>query len=84
MIGNVIAVVLALVSLWYRYRYGAEQSASVWGIMLSGVIVILLLYTGWKGGSLVYRHRVGMHPDELGAQGTAADEAKVKSAGPRH
>ncbi|TXR46398.1 DUF2231 domain-containing protein, partial [Phyllobacterium endophyticum] len=34
-----------------------------WGFTLSAVVVLLLLYTGWKGGDLVYRHRVGMHPE---------------------
>jgi uncharacterized membrane protein len=63
MIGNVIAVVLAVVSLWLRYRYGAAQAVMPWGIVLSGIVVLLLLFTGWKGGHLVYHHRVGMHPE---------------------
>jgi uncharacterized membrane protein len=25
---------------------------------------LLLLYTGWKGGELVYRYRIGMQPEE--------------------
>ncbi|WP_373414671.1 hypothetical protein [Ensifer aridi] len=28
------------------------------------MIVLLLLYTGWKGGELVYHHRIGMHPED--------------------
>jgi uncharacterized membrane protein len=63
MIGNVIAVVLALVGLWMRYRYGAAEAVLPWGILLSTIIVLLLLYTGWQGGNLVYRHRVGMNPE---------------------
>jgi uncharacterized membrane protein len=35
-----------------------------WGLILSTVIVAMLLYTGWKGGELVYRYRVGMQPDD--------------------
>jgi uncharacterized membrane protein len=62
MIGNVIAVVLALVGFWLRYRYGAAAGVLPWGLLLSAAVVGLLLFTGWKGGELVYRHRVGMHP----------------------
>jgi uncharacterized membrane protein len=71
MIGNVTAVVLALISFWIRYQYGVEQGARPWGLVLSTIIVILLVYTGWKGGDLVYRHRIGMHP-EAPAEGGAS------------
>jgi uncharacterized membrane protein len=64
MIGNVVAVVLALVSFWLRYRYGATAGVLPWGLLLSAIVVGLLLFTGWKGGELVYRHRVGMHPEQ--------------------
>ena len=39
-------------------------AALPWGLLLSTVIVALLVFTGWKGGDLVYEHRVGMHPEE--------------------
>lgn len=60
MIGNLAAVVVALISVFVRLN-GAMMP---WGLVLSVVIVGLLLYTGWKGGELAYRHRVGMLPDE--------------------
>jgi len=63
MIGNVTAVVLSLISFWVRYRYGAAEGVLPWGLLLSFVVVLMLLYTGWKGGELVYLHRVGMHPE---------------------
>jgi uncharacterized membrane protein len=63
MIGNVIAVVLAIISFWLRYRYGAAAAVLPWGLLLSTVVALLLLFTGWKGGTLVYHHRVGMHPE---------------------
>jgi uncharacterized membrane protein len=25
------------------------------------VVVLILLYSGWKGGDLVYRHGIGVH-----------------------
>ena len=63
MIGNVIAVVLALISFWIRYRYGAVDGILPWGLVLSIAVALLLVFTGWRGGDLVYLHRVGMHPD---------------------
>lgn len=64
MIGNMAAVFLALVSLGLRYQTGSEEAVWPWGFALSFVIVLLLLYTGWKGGELVYHHRIGMHPED--------------------
>lgn len=63
MIGNLTAVVLALLSLWLRWN-DPEAGVLPWGLLISTVIVVLILYTGWKGGELAYRHRVGMLPDE--------------------
>ena len=62
MIGNVIAVLLSLGSFAIRYYRGAEGVVP-WGLLLSAVVVVILLYTGWKGGHLVYVHRVGVHPE---------------------
>jgi uncharacterized membrane protein len=63
MIGNLAAVLLALVSLWIRFRYGAVDAILPWGLMLTAAVAILLGYTGWKGGHLVYKRRVGMQPE---------------------
>ena len=30
------------------------------GIILSAIVVCILLFTGWKGWELVYRHHVGV------------------------
>jgi uncharacterized membrane protein len=59
MIANVTAVVLEAVNL--ALRIGNRDFAGSTGIYLSGVVVLILLYSGWKGGELVYRHRVGVH-----------------------
>lgn len=60
MIGNVTAVVLSLVSFYLRWRYGAAEAVLPWGIWLSAVVVGLLAFNGWKGGELVFRHKVGV------------------------
>ena len=59
MIGNVIAVVLALIN-WLR-RYGAaDPGIPSGGVVLSFLVVLILLYTGWRGWEMVYRHRVAV------------------------
>jgi uncharacterized membrane protein len=60
MIGNLIAVVLALINWYIRYRSGAAAGVFPWGIWISLITVLLLLFNGWKGGELVYRHHVGV------------------------
>ena len=59
MLANVTAVVLELVNLIFRLK-NPDFIAST-GIYLSGVVVLILLYSGWKGGNLVYRHGIGVH-----------------------
>ena len=60
MIGNLIAVVLAVINFYIRYKNGAMPGATGAGIWLSLVTVLLLLFNGWKGWELVYRWHVGV------------------------
>jgi uncharacterized membrane protein len=60
MSGNVIAVVLEAVNLYLRFAGGAEQAVAPAGVILSAVVTALLLFNGWMGWELVYRHRVGV------------------------
>lgn len=57
MFGNVIAVALEAVNLWLRL--GTDEVGTT-GILLSGIVVAILAFTGWKGGELVFRHGVGV------------------------
>ena len=70
MIGNLAVVILSLVNFAVRLGAGADNGVLPWGILLSFLVVLLLLFTGWKGGALVYEHRVGMQP-EAPIEGTA-------------
>jgi uncharacterized membrane protein len=67
-IGNVIAVVLALISFALRWGYGAAAAALPWGLVLSLIVGGILLFTGWKGGELVFRHGVGVVDEPAGTQ----------------
>jgi uncharacterized membrane protein len=60
MLGNLAAVVVAVASFWLRYARGVEAAVLPWGLVLSLATVCLLLFTGWCGGEMVYRHRVGV------------------------
>jgi uncharacterized membrane protein len=60
MIGNLLAVVLALINWYLRYKSGAAVGVFPWGIWLSLITVLLLLFNGWKGWEMVYRHHVAI------------------------
>jgi uncharacterized membrane protein len=58
MIANVAAVVLEIVNFFIRLR--SDQQIPHTGVILSAVVVLILLYSGWKGGDLVFRHGIGV------------------------
>jgi uncharacterized membrane protein len=58
-VANVTVVVLELVNLFLRWHNDAAIGKA--GVYLSAVSVLLLVYSGWKGGDLVYRHGMGVH-----------------------
>lgn len=59
MLANVTAVVLELVNLVLRWNNPDFIGST--GVYISGVVVLILVYSGWKGGDLVYRHGMGVH-----------------------
>jgi uncharacterized membrane protein len=61
-IGNVILVLIQLFSFYQRYRYGAAAVVPL-GLSLSVIAVLLMGFTGWKGGELVFRHRVAVYDE---------------------
>src|SRR5687768_792680 len=56
--GNLIAVVLSLINFWIRLGDPAAGVAA--GLWISLIVVLLLLFNGWMGWELVYKHRVGV------------------------
>lgn len=57
MFANLTAVVIQLVN--FLLRLSDERAAGSTGLALSMVVALILLFSGWKGGELVYRHGVG-------------------------
>ena len=61
MLANVTAVVLELANLLLRLRN--DDFIASTGVYISAVVVLILVYSGWKGGDLVYRHGIGVHDE---------------------
>jgi uncharacterized membrane protein len=58
MLANVTAVVLELVNL--ILRLGNPDFIASTGVYISGLVVLILAYSGWLGGKLVYKHGIGV------------------------
>ena len=58
MLANVTAVVLEIVNFVLRLKDPDFVGST--GVYISGVVVLILIYSGWKGGDLVFRHGVGV------------------------
>ena len=60
--GNAVVIVIAAVNVWLRLEdpvVGADAAA----VALSAVAAVILVGTGWLGGELAYRYRVGVIRD---------------------
>ena len=57
----IIAVtLLALLGAnWGHRLYGYETAVLPYGILLSGLCVLMVAFTGWHGGKLVFDYRLG-------------------------
>ena len=69
--GGMVIVVLIEIYNWYaRYTEGAAAILPK-GIILSLVAVCILLFAGWMGWNMVYRHRVGIADEAVAVQSSA-------------
>ena len=57
--GNGLAMLLSLFNVFIHSR-DAYTSVVPTGLILSGLVSLILLVTGWLGGELVFRHRVAV------------------------
>ena len=60
-LGNVAVLILATLNMLVHSR-DAWTSVVPIGLILSLATVIILLFTGWMGWSMVYRYHVGSAP----------------------
>ena len=61
-IGNVIAVLISLFNFYWHYSHVPQDVIPV-GLVSSFVVVCILLFTGWMGWEMVYRHRVAVYDE---------------------
>jgi uncharacterized membrane protein len=56
---GVLLVLIECFNLFIRYQHGSAAVVPN-GLLLSLIGVLLLLFSGWKGGDLVFRGRIGV------------------------
>ncbi|HWE99189.1 MAG TPA: DUF2231 domain-containing protein [Caulobacteraceae bacterium] len=61
-VGNGVALCLAILDLLVHSR-DAYTSVMPEGLGLSVLVVLILFVTGWNGWTMVYRHGVGVRPE---------------------
>jgi len=78
MIANVTAVVISVINFVIRMDDPAAPIDSL-GVYLSGAVVLILLYSGWLGGHMVYRHRVAVQetPDKFSGYDEGSAERRA-------
>ena len=59
MAGNIVVMLLALFNAFVHSRDGWTSVVPT-GLILSALTVLVMLFTGWLGWAMVYRHRVGV------------------------
>jgi len=62
-LGNVAVLLLALIRSLYSWTSPAETVIPL-GLALSLSMTLLLVVTGWAGGELAYRHKIGVIEEE--------------------
>ncbi len=58
-IGNVVVLILATLNMLV-HTHDAWTSVVPWGLVLSTATVLVMLFTGWMGWSMVHRYGVGV------------------------
>jgi uncharacterized membrane protein len=58
-VGNALVLILSLFNVFIHSRDGYTSVVPT-GLILSTLVVLILLVTGWNGWAMVYRHRVGV------------------------
>lgn len=79
-LGNGLALALTLWNLLDRTN-AATLNVTELNLVLSAIVVAILLVTGWLGGELAYRHRIGVieQPSELGEAAAALRAGQIRA-----
>lgn len=66
-ISGVMVLALASGNVYLRVSEGVE-AVWPWGLAMSGVCALVVMVTGWLGGTLTFRHDIGTYGDEFRGQ----------------
>jgi uncharacterized membrane protein len=58
-LGSGLVIALSVINVLVHSRDGYTAVVPM-GIVLAGVVVLIMMITGWLGGEMLYRHRVGV------------------------
>jgi uncharacterized membrane protein len=77
MLANVTAVAISIVN--FAVRLDDPTDVGSLGVYLSAAVVLILLYSGWLGGHMVYRHRVAVQetPDRYSGNEASARDSRA-------
>ncbi|NZA25778.1 DUF2231 domain-containing protein [Luteimonas sp. SJ-92] len=59
----VMVLAMAALGVWLRAP-GAEAAVWPWGLLQSAAMLLLVMVAGWLGGTLSFRHGIGVYGDE--------------------
>lgn len=62
-LGAALVVILSILNAFVHSR-DAWTSVVPTGLILSGLVVLILVVTNWTGRTMVYRHGVGVRPED--------------------
>lgn len=62
-IAAVMVLALAAAGVWLRAP-DAERAVWPWGLLLSGVTALMVMIAGWLGGTLSFRHGIGVYGED--------------------
>jgi len=74
--GMVIVFLIELYNWYARYEQGTAAVVPK-GLVLSLIVVCILLFAGWKGWEMIYRHRVGVMDEAAVGQPSTATQRRA-------
>lgn len=74
-VGNLIAVLVSVFNFYWHWTRTPDAMLPI-ALICSLLVVAVLVFTGWKGWEMVYRHRVAVY-DEPSRQAAAKKRVRV-------
>jgi len=75
----VMVLAMAALGVWLRLP-GHAEAVWPWGLLSSATMALLVMVAGWLGGTLSFRHGIGVYGDEETDAAGGRDEAEKPPA----